>query len=94
VEDINAVPEREPLVLRPRQGPDALARIHIDTLAEMVRSNLVGLAIMVTTAATLHAAGVTTIETSSQVAEALKPIANQALPARNHLRRGQSGHVL
>ena len=75
VEDINAVPEREPLVLRPRQGPDALARIHIDTLAGMALSNLVGLAIMVTTAATLHAAGVTTIETSSQAAEALKPIA-------------------
>jgi Mn2+/Fe2+ NRAMP family transporter len=75
VEDIRAVPEREPLLLKPRQGPDALARIRIDTLVGMALSNLVGLAIMVTTAATLHAAGVTTIETSSQAAEALKPIA-------------------
>jgi Mn2+/Fe2+ NRAMP family transporter len=41
----------------------------------MAFSNLVALAIIVTTAATLHAAGITNIETSSQAAEALKPIA-------------------
>ena len=41
----------------------------------MAFSNLVALAIMFTTAATLHAAGTTDIQTSSQAAEALKPIA-------------------
>ncbi len=36
---------------------------------------LVGLAIMVTTAATLHAGGVTAIGSSAQAAEALRPVA-------------------
>ena len=36
---------------------------------------LIALAIIFTTAATLHKAGVTTIETSTQAAEALRPIA-------------------
>jgi Mn2+/Fe2+ NRAMP family transporter len=75
VEDIKAVPEREPLVERPKQGPDALERIRLDTYVGMAFSNLVALAIIVTTAATLHAAGITDIETSSQAAEALRPIA-------------------
>ncbi len=75
VEDIKAVPEREPLVKKPRQGPDALERIRLDTYVGMAFSNLVALAIIITTAATLHAAGVTDIDTSSQAAEALKPVA-------------------
>jgi Mn2+/Fe2+ NRAMP family transporter len=41
----------------------------------MAFSNLVALAIIITTAATLHATGVTDIDTSSQAAEALKPVA-------------------
>jgi Mn2+/Fe2+ NRAMP family transporter len=41
----------------------------------MAFSNLVALAIIVTTAATLHAAGVTEIESSSEAAEALRPVA-------------------
>ena len=41
----------------------------------MAFSNLVALAIMFTTAATLHAAGMTDVQTSSQAAEALRPIA-------------------
>jgi Mn2+/Fe2+ NRAMP family transporter len=41
----------------------------------MAFSNLVALAIIITTAATLHSAGITNIETSSQAAEALKPVA-------------------
>ena len=49
--------------------------VEIDTYIGMAFSNLVALAIMVTTAATLHAAGTTDIQTSSQAAEALKPIA-------------------
>jgi Mn2+/Fe2+ NRAMP family transporter len=75
VEDISAVPEREPLVKRPRQGPSAFERIRLDTYVGMAFSNLVALAIMVTTAATLHAAGVTDITTSSEAASALRPVA-------------------
>ena len=59
----------------PEQGPDAIERIKVDTYIGMAFSNLVALAIMFTTAATLHAAGTTDIQTSSQAAEALKPIA-------------------
>jgi Mn2+/Fe2+ NRAMP family transporter len=41
----------------------------------MFISNLIALFILLTTAATLHAHGITDIETSSQAAEALRPIA-------------------
>src|SRR6267154_360693 len=75
VEDIKAIPERKPLLDKPRQGPDALERIRLDTYVGMAFSNLVALAIIITTAATLHASGVTDIETSSQAAEALRPVA-------------------
>jgi Mn2+/Fe2+ NRAMP family transporter len=43
----------------------------------MAFSNLVALAIIVATAATLHAAGITDVASSSQVAEALRPVAGQ-----------------
>ena len=75
VEEIKEVTERKPLLDKPAQGPDALSRIRVDTYVGMAFSNLVALAIIITTAATLHAAGTTNIETSSQAAEALKPIA-------------------
>jgi NRAMP (natural resistance-associated macrophage protein)-like metal ion transporter len=77
VEDIEAVKERKPLKESPKQGPDALDRIRLDTYIGMAFSNLVSLAIMFTTAATLHAAGKTDIQTSSQAAEALKPVAGE-----------------
>jgi NRAMP (natural resistance-associated macrophage protein)-like metal ion transporter len=50
-------------------------RIRTDTVVGMTVSNLVAICIIYATAATLHAAGITTIETSSQAAEALRPIA-------------------
>jgi len=77
VEDIGAVKERKPLLKAPEQGPDATQRIRLDTYVGMGFSNLVSLAIMVTTAATLHAAGKIDIQTSSQAAEALKPVAGE-----------------
>ena len=55
----------------------AIERIRLDTYVGMGFSNLVSLAIMVTTAATLHAAGKTDIQTSAQAAEALKPVAGE-----------------
>src|SRR6516164_11262050 len=75
VEDIHLEPQRKPLVKAPQQGPDAIERIRLDTYIGMAFSNLVALAIIVTTAATLHAGGVTDIATSSQAAEALRPVA-------------------
>jgi NRAMP (natural resistance-associated macrophage protein)-like metal ion transporter len=77
VEDIQEVAERKPIMDAPKQGPDANERIGIDTYAGMALSNLVALAIMVTTAATLHVSGKTDVQTSSQAAEALKPLAGE-----------------
>jgi NRAMP (natural resistance-associated macrophage protein)-like metal ion transporter len=50
-------------------------RIEIDTTAGMVLSNVIGFFIIVTTAATLHAHGITDIATAEQAAEALRPLA-------------------
>jgi NRAMP (natural resistance-associated macrophage protein)-like metal ion transporter len=74
-EDTKEDPERKPLLKAPRQGPDAIDRIRADTYVGMAFSNMVALAIMITTAATLHQAGITDIESSSQAAEALRPVA-------------------
>jgi Mn2+/Fe2+ NRAMP family transporter len=74
-EDTKEKPRRKPLLEAPRQGPDAIERIRLDTYIGMAFSNAVALAIMITTAATLHLAGITDIESSSQAAEALRPVA-------------------
>jgi len=68
-------PTRQPLTKAPEQAPHAFERIRADTLIGMGFSNLIALAIIVTAAATLHANGVTHIESAAQAAEALKPIA-------------------
>jgi Mn2+/Fe2+ NRAMP family transporter len=54
-----------------------LERIRLDTYLGMGFSNLIALFIIVTTAATLNANGITDIQTSSQAAEALRPIAGK-----------------
>lgn len=77
VEDIHAYRQRHSLMQSPRQGLHALRRIEIDTLVGMAFSNLVALAIVITTAATLHVSGITDIQTSAQAAEALRPIAGE-----------------
>jgi Mn2+/Fe2+ NRAMP family transporter len=51
------------------------SRIGLDTITGMLLSNLVGYFIIITTAATLHAHGVTQIGTAGQAAEALRPLA-------------------
>ncbi len=58
-----------------RRARSELLRIRIDTFVGMAVSNLVGFFIIVAAGATLHAQGITNIETSAQAAEALKPIA-------------------
>ncbi len=52
-----------------------LRRIKFDTITGMTFSNLIAFFIILSTGATLHAAGVTDIQTSSQAAEALRPLA-------------------
>jgi NRAMP (natural resistance-associated macrophage protein)-like metal ion transporter len=75
VEEVDQNADRHPLIERPREGPAAIARIRMDTIAGMAASNLIALSIMIATAATLHAHGVTNIDTAAQAASALKPIA-------------------
>jgi NRAMP (natural resistance-associated macrophage protein)-like metal ion transporter len=75
VEDQKAKPEREPLKDAPHQAKSAIDRIRLDTYVGMAFSNIVALAIMITAGATLHANGVTDIQSTSQAAEALKPVA-------------------
>ncbi|MFL5335321.1 MAG: Nramp family divalent metal transporter [Geminicoccaceae bacterium] len=76
-EDQRVRPHREPLIDAPRQATGAFRRIRVDTHFGMAFSNLVALAIMITAAATLHAHGVTEVQTSQQAAEALRPIAGR-----------------
>lgn len=64
----NATAQRARTVLR---------RVRLDTALGMAFSNLVAFFIILTTAATLHADGATTIETSAQAASALRPIAGE-----------------
>lgn len=77
VEDEKGDAEAKPLVKAPEQAPSQLARIQLDTLVGMGISNIIGLFIMLTTAATLNAHGIKDIQTSSQAAEALRPIAGE-----------------
>jgi NRAMP (natural resistance-associated macrophage protein)-like metal ion transporter len=63
------------LRLRPGEARPEFARIRLDTLVGMGASNLVALFIIFATAATLHAKGLTNIQSSSQAAEALRPLA-------------------
>ena len=65
----------KPLMRTPRRAGPELKRIRTDTLVGMGFSHMVALFIILATAATLHASGVTNIESASQAAEALRPIA-------------------
>ena len=76
-EDIRAVPTRQILKRAPEQGAGALNRIHIDTFIGMGISNFIALAILITAAATLHANGVTDVQTTAQAAQALRPVAGR-----------------
>jgi len=76
-EDERVDPAARPLIERPEEARHEIRRIEVDTYVGMGLSNLVAFFIMVTTAATLHANGVTDVQTSEQAAEALRPIAGQ-----------------
>ena len=75
VEELDQVAQREPLKQVPDQAAGAFSRIRLDTLSGMAVSNLVALAIMLGTAATLHAAGKTDIASAADAAKALQPLA-------------------
>src|SRR5271155_385637 len=74
-EDERVDPAAHPLIEAPEEARSEIGRIRIDTYLGMGFSNLISLFIIITTAATLNAYGITDIQTSSQAAEALRPIA-------------------
>jgi len=77
VEEQRATPGHEPLREAPHQADEHIERIKVDTWIGMTFSNLVAFCIMLTTAATLHGRGVTSIDTAAQAATALRPVAGE-----------------
>jgi len=75
VEEIGREEEAKPLKKAPWQAAREFVRIRLDTFAGMALSNVVAVAIMMSTAATLHVSGKTEVGSAADVAEALKPIA-------------------
>jgi len=67
----------KPLYVAPKIAGPEMRRIRQDTLVGMSFSNIVAIFIVFAAAATLHANGVTTIETAAQAAEALRPVAGR-----------------
>ena len=66
-----------PLCVTPGLATPQFKRIRTDTIAGMGVSNLIAIFIIFATSATLNASGVTDIQTSSQAADALRPIAGE-----------------
>ena len=75
VEEQRMVEGEMPLRQAREGAREHLQRIKFDTWLGMAFSNAIAFAIMLTTAVTLHDAGITNIETSSQAAQALRPLA-------------------
>ena len=78
VEEIRRVPQDEALRHAPDQAPTQLSRLKVDTWVGMGFSNTIAFFMILATAATLHAHGQTSIETTAQAAQALKPVAGEA----------------
>lgn len=77
VEEIEQDPQAKALVRAPDGAKREIRRIRLDTFVGMAVSNVVALAIITSTAATLHAAGQTEIASAADVAEALRPLAGE-----------------
>ena len=78
VEEQKADPLSRPLKRASARLANAvLNRVRVDTLIGMGFSNVVAFFIILATAVTLHASGVTGIDTSAQAANALRPIAGE-----------------
>jgi NRAMP (natural resistance-associated macrophage protein)-like metal ion transporter len=77
VEEVKTNRGEKALKRAPEQAKEQLGRIRLDTYIGMGFSNLVAFFIILTTAATLHAHGVTDVTSSAQAAEALRPLAGR-----------------
>jgi NRAMP (natural resistance-associated macrophage protein)-like metal ion transporter len=76
-EEVQNKKEDKSLRKDPSAAPDQLRRIKFDTYLGMAVSNLVAFFIMITSAATLHAHGRTSIQTAAEAAKALEPLAGR-----------------
>ena len=76
-EDVRTTAADRPLKKKPQQAPVQLERIRVDTMVGMACSNIVAFFIMLTTAATLHAHGQIDIQTATQAAKAIEPLAGR-----------------
>ena len=76
-EDVRDNRKERPLKWAPWQARQQFDRIRVDTVVGMAFSNVVALFIILTTAATLHAAGIVDVQTSAQAAKALEPLAGR-----------------
>ena len=76
-QDVRSDPNADALIRSPEQAKAHLRRIKWDTYIGMGFSNLIAFFIILSTAVTLNAAGVTQIQTAAQAAEALRPIAGE-----------------
>ena len=75
VEEMNQGRKDRPLRELAKGGDPELHRIRIDTIAGMFFSNAIAFFIILTTAAVLNAHGVTNINSATQAAQALRPLA-------------------
>lgn len=77
VEDMRASPDARALKYTPGDARIDFNRIKVDTYIGMGFSNLIAFFIILTTAVTLHNSGVTDIQSSTEAAKALLPIAGR-----------------
>jgi NRAMP (natural resistance-associated macrophage protein)-like metal ion transporter len=77
VEDNARRPDAAVLRHHPEYAAEHLSRIKQDTAFGMIFSNVIALCIVIATAVTLNMHGITNIQTSSQAAEALRPVAGE-----------------
>jgi NRAMP (natural resistance-associated macrophage protein)-like metal ion transporter len=76
-EEVKDRKEEKPLLRAPEQARDQLWRIKLDTYFGMAASNIVAFFIMLTSAVTLHTHGYTNIQTATEAAKALEPLAGR-----------------
>jgi NRAMP (natural resistance-associated macrophage protein)-like metal ion transporter len=76
-EEINSHVDQHALKEKPLQAPEQMKRIQFDTYIGMAFSEVVACFIILASAVTLHASGITDVQTSAQAAKALEPIAGR-----------------
>ena len=75
VEEMSVKPGSKPLLQDKRSAAKELRRISWDTWSGMFYSNVIAYFIILATALTLHAAGITSINSAAEAASALRPLA-------------------